>query len=65
MEIFNSETPFEFLKKAMKYNVNDIGMNVSQDILITAGDKDHFIPLYFYKFMANVPDTMGTRMIMF
>lgn len=53
MEIFNSKTPFEFFKKAKKYNVTDIGMNVSQDILILAGDNDHFIPINFYKLMID------------
>lgn len=53
MEIFDSKTPFEFLTKAMDYNVHDIGMKVQQDVLIVAGDKDHFIPLDFYKPMID------------
>lgn len=53
MEIFGSDTPFDFLKESIKYNINDIGMNVTQDILITAGDGDHFIPISFYRYMLN------------
>ncbi len=53
MEIFDSKTPFDFFDKAKNYNVEDIGMNVSQDILITAGDEDHFISIDFYKSMID------------
>jgi pimeloyl-ACP methyl ester carboxylesterase len=45
MEIFNSNTPYDFLKDSKKYNIKDIENKITQDVLIVTGSEDHFVPI--------------------
>ncbi|MFX1277542.1 MAG: alpha/beta fold hydrolase [Promethearchaeota archaeon] len=50
MHVFGVETPFEFIETARLYSTAEISNRITQDVLLLAGSKDHFIPLQmFYK----------------
>lgn len=45
MHITGGKTPYEFMKKIMAYNTNEISPLVTQDVLLLAAQEDHYIPL--------------------
>jgi len=50
MYVFGVNTPFEFIEKARLFSTAEISDRITQDVLLLAGTKDHFIPLeMFYK----------------
>ncbi|MFX1259733.1 MAG: alpha/beta hydrolase family protein, partial [Promethearchaeota archaeon] len=50
MYVFGVNTPFEFLEKSRLFSTAKISDRITQDVLLLAGSKDHFIPLeMFYK----------------
>lgn len=49
MFAYDAESPFEYMKKLNKYQMLDIANRITQDVLVLAGENDHFIPLDFYK----------------
>ncbi|CQR74942.1 2,6-dihydropseudooxynicotine hydrolase [Sporomusa ovata DSM 2662] len=42
-------TPYEYLRKINQFQYLDIGMKITQDFLLLGAEKDHFIPVEFYK----------------
>jgi pimeloyl-ACP methyl ester carboxylesterase len=50
MHVFGVKTPYLYFKEAMKYNTRAISRLITQDFLLMAGTRDHFIPTrMFYK----------------
>jgi len=50
MHVMGTETPYEFLRKIMKFNTFEISRLVEQDVFLMGGQKDHYIPLHqFFK----------------
>ncbi|WP_342481532.1 alpha/beta hydrolase [Paenibacillus sp. FSL L8-0340] len=45
MHITSSQTPAEFMRKTMLYNTKDISSLLTQDVLLLAGQEDHYVPL--------------------
>lgn len=48
MYISGAETPFDYLNAFTKFNTREISSLVKQDVLLTAGENDHFVPLEQY-----------------
>ena len=42
-------SPYEFLKKITRFQYMDVADRVTQDFLLLGAEKDHFIPVEFYK----------------
>jgi len=42
-------TPYEYLRKISQFQYMDVIERISQDFLLISANKDHFIPLEFYK----------------
>ncbi len=50
MYVFGAKTPFEFIEKSRLFSTAQISDRITQDVLLLAGSKDHFIPVeMFYK----------------
>ena len=47
MYVTGSETPFDHLQKFMKYQTKDLSPLIEQDVLLLAGENDHFVPVEF------------------
>ena len=58
MHVMGVKTPYEFLRKCKLFHTKDISHLVEQDVLLMAGQEDHYIPLHqFYdqqKTLTNV-----------
>ncbi|MDR1564180.1 MAG: alpha/beta hydrolase [Oscillospiraceae bacterium] len=49
MHVMGTATPYEFLRKCVLFNTREVSPLVTQDVLLMAGEKDHYIPLHqFY-----------------
>lgn len=48
MSVFGASTPFKALVKARNYSLKKVSHLITQDILVLAGSKDHFVPLEFF-----------------
>jgi pimeloyl-ACP methyl ester carboxylesterase len=46
MNVTGSKTPYEFFRKIKAYNTKEISALVDQDVLLMAGQNDHYIPLH-------------------
>lgn len=42
-------TPYEYLKKINQFQYMDVASQITQDFLLIGAEKDHFIPVDFYK----------------
>lgn len=42
-------TPYEYLEKINKFQFMDVAPQIDQDFLLLGAEKDHFIPVEFYK----------------
>ncbi len=47
MYITGSETPFDHLYKFSRYHTKDLSPLIEQDVLLLAGENDHFVPVEF------------------
>ncbi len=47
MYITGTETPFDHLHEFMKYQTMDLSPLIEQDVLLLAGENDHFVPVEF------------------
>jgi hypothetical protein len=58
MHVMGAATPYDFLEKCSLFNTREASPLVTQDVLLMAGQKDHYIPLHqFYdqqKMLTNV-----------
>lgn len=65
MHITGSNTPYEFLSRILFYNTSEISEKLEQDVLLMAGQEDHYIPLNQFfeqsKSLTNVR-SLTTRM---
>jgi pimeloyl-ACP methyl ester carboxylesterase len=48
MHITGANSPFEYLHAFSKFSAREISSLVKQDVLLLAGEKDHFVPAEFY-----------------
>ncbi len=48
MYITGSTTPFEYLSKYSQFTTREISPLIKQDVLLLAGENDHFVPAEFY-----------------
>jgi pimeloyl-ACP methyl ester carboxylesterase len=46
MHVSGSKTPYEFLRKMLAYNTSAVSSLIEQDVLLMAGQEDHYIPLH-------------------
>ena len=50
MHVMGAATPYDFLRKALRFTTADVSSLVKQDVLLLAGSEDHYIPLHqFYQ----------------
>jgi len=49
MYITGSETPFDHLCKFTNYQTKDLSALIKQDVLLLAGENDHFVPVEFFE----------------
>ncbi|PGS61245.1 alpha/beta hydrolase [Bacillus cereus] len=65
MHITGSKDPYEFFTKMKLYNTSGISSKLNQDVLLTAGQEDHYIPLNQFfeqsKSLVNIR-TLTTRL---
>jgi len=58
MHVMGTKTPYDFLHKCMAFNTRAASPLVDQDILLMAGQEDHYIPLHQFfdqgKMLTNV-----------
>ena len=47
MYVTGSKTPFDHLYKFAKYHTKDLSPLIKQDVLLLAGENDHFVPVEF------------------
>ncbi len=45
MQVMGCETPYDFLRKTTLFRTQPISDKVTQDVLLLAGQKDHYVPL--------------------
>ena len=45
MHVFGCATPFDAFEATRAYRTGDISRRVNQDVLLLAGDADHYVPL--------------------
>jgi pimeloyl-ACP methyl ester carboxylesterase len=45
MSVFGVDSPFAYARTTRKYHTRDISGLITQDVLLTAGSDDHFVPL--------------------
>lgn len=56
MYITGSESPFEFYQNLSYHNLSGVTHLITQDVLLLAGEKDHYIPLnQFYRLKNALP----------
>lgn len=48
MYIMGGQSPFEYLYKFSKFHTREISPLIRQDVLLLAGENDHFVPREFY-----------------
>jgi len=48
MYAYGADTMFDYMKTLKKYNTKQVSSNVTQDVLLLAGEEDHIIPLRMY-----------------
>ena len=64
MYINGVKTPYEYFKTFERYNVkNQCAPQITQDVLLLAGEEDHFIPLHLLekqmKILSNAKSVTG------
>lgn len=45
MHVMGSDSPYDFLHKALAYNTTEISPLITQDVLLLAGQDDHYVPV--------------------
>ncbi len=49
MHVTGTETPFDHLYEFTKYQTRDLSPLIKQDVLLLAGENDHFVPVEFFE----------------
>ncbi|OCA99116.1 alpha/beta hydrolase [Clostridium beijerinckii] len=66
MHTTGSQTPYDFLSKAILYNTTEISEKVEQDVLLLAAQDDHYIPLnQFFEQGKSLKNVRSLTMRMF
>lgn len=56
MYITGTKTPYAFYRSLSHHTLHDVSGQITQDVLLLAGEKDHYIPLHqFYRLKNNLP----------
>lgn len=45
MHVMGSDSPYDFLHKSLAYNTTEISPLITQDVLLLAGQDDHYVPI--------------------
>ena len=63
MSVFGVDSPFAYARTTRKYHTRDISPLITQDVLLTAGSEDHFVPLDLFhrqgEILTNVRSLTG------
>ncbi len=55
MHVLGASTPAEYFLKLHGYSMKGLGDKIHQDVLLTTGSEDHFVPVsHFYKMMSGL-----------
>ena len=54
MSVLGVDSPYRYVLETKKYHTRDISHLITQDFLLTAGTKDHFIPLDLFHRQAEI-----------
>ncbi|MDF1495235.1 alpha/beta hydrolase [Caproiciproducens sp. CPB-2] len=46
MHVMGSDSPYDFLHKTLSYNTAEISPLITQDVLLLAGQDDHYVPVH-------------------
>ena len=46
MHVMGSDSPYDFLRKTLSYNTAEISPLITQDVLLLAGQDDHYVPVH-------------------
>ena len=66
MYITGTTTPYDFYKNISRHTLNGITPQITQDVLLLAGEKDHYIPSrQFYRLKNNLPNAHSLTCRMF
>lgn len=66
MYITGTETPYAFYESISRHTLNGITPQITQDVLLLAGEKDHYIPpRQFYRLKKNLPNAHSLTCRMF
>ena len=66
MYITGTATPYDFYVNISKHTLNGITPQITQDVLLLAGEKDHYIPSQqFYRLKKNLPNVHSLTCRMF
>lgn len=66
MYITGAQTPCAFYDNLSQHTLNDITKNITQDILLLAGEKDHYIPInQFHRLKKNLTNAHSLTSRMF
>jgi pimeloyl-ACP methyl ester carboxylesterase len=58
MYITGTNSPYEFYSSLREHNLKDILGQITQDVLLLAGERDHYIPSnQFYRLKRSLPNT--------
>jgi pimeloyl-ACP methyl ester carboxylesterase len=60
IKTFGAISAYDFMRKADKIQVADIGNKITGDVLIIGSDRDHFVPPSFYKPMIDAMPNVRT-----
>jgi len=63
MSVFGVDSPYAYAQETRKYHTRDISGLITQDVLLTAGSGDHFVPLDLFhrqgELLTNVRSLTG------
>lgn len=66
MYITGTTTPYDFYESISRHTLNGITPQITQDVLLLAGEKDHYIPSrQFYRLKNNLPNVHSLTCRMF
>jgi len=57
MYITGTSSPYEFYENLSQHTLNGITDSITQDVLLLAGEKDHYVPInQYYRLKENLPN---------
>lgn len=61
MDITQTDSPYNFYQAIEKHNLRNILHHIDQDVLLLAGEKDHYIPLWQFNYLSqHLPEAQVT-----